>query len=60
MKKLLMLAVMALMLAAWGITFIYQSYEITFYAAGRPTFTIPFSEAKPFLKPQAINLFLND
>lgn len=55
-----MLAVMALMLAAWGITFIYQSYEITFYAAGRPTFTIPFSEAKPFLKPQALNLFLND
>lgn len=43
-----------------GITFIYQSYEITFYAAGRPTFTIPFSEAKPFLKPQALNLFLND
>lgn len=40
-----------------GVTFIYQPYEISYYAAGKPEFTIPLDTAKPFLKPQAIELF---
>ena len=40
-----------------GVTFIYQPYEISYYAAGKPEFTIPLDAAKPFLKPQAIELF---
>ena len=42
-----------------GVTFIYQPYEISYYAAGKPEFTIPFDVVKPFLKAQAIELFLN-
>ena len=41
-----------------GITFIYQPYEISYYAAGKPEFTIPYEEVKPYLKSQAIELFL--
>lgn len=40
-----------------GVTFIYQPYEISYYAAGKPEFSIPLDAAKPFLKPQAIELF---
>lgn len=36
-----------------GMTFIYQSYEIASYAAGMPTFTIPFDQVKPFLTETA-------
>ena len=43
-----------------GVTFIYQPYEISYYAAGRPEFTIPFNDARPYLKPQAIELFLSN
>ena len=42
-----------------GITFIYQPYEISYYAAGKPEFTIPYDAVKPYLKPQAIELFLD-
>lgn len=31
-----------------GITFIYLPYEIAAYAAGMPTFTIPFEDLKPY------------
>lgn len=41
-----------------GVTFIYQPYEISYYAAGKPEFTIPYDLVKPYLKPQAIELFL--
>ena len=41
-----------------GVTFIYQPYEISYYAAGRPEFTLPYDVVKPYLKPQALELFL--
>ena len=42
-----------------GIRFIYQPYEISYYAAGKPEFTIPYETVKPFLTPSALNLFLS-
>ncbi|MBR5656182.1 MAG: DUF3298 domain-containing protein [Prevotella sp.] len=42
-----------------GVTFIYQPYEISYYAAGKPEFTIPLDAVKPYLKAQAIELFLS-
>ena len=41
-------------------TFIYQPYEISYYAAGRPEFTIPYDVVIPYLKPQTIELFLGE
>ena len=41
---------------AEGLTFTYQQYEIAPYAAGMPTFTIPFSQARPFLIRAAADL----
>lgn len=38
---------------AEGLTFRYQPYEISFYAAGTPEFTIPYAKVKPFLTPKA-------
>ena len=38
-----------------GVTFIYQPYEISYYAAGKPEFTIPFEAAKPFLTTQGLS-----
>lgn len=32
-----------------GVTFVYQQYEIAPYAAGIPTFTIPYDKIKPYL-----------
>jgi len=32
-----------------GVTFVYQQYEISAYAYGMPTFTIPYDKAKPYL-----------
>ena len=43
-----------------GVTFIYQPYEISYYAAGRPEFTIPYDVVIPYLKPQTIELFLGE
>ena len=40
-----------------GVTFIYQPYEISYYAAGKPEFTIPYDAIKPYLTAQAIELF---
>lgn len=40
-----------------GLTFVYQQYEIAPYAAGMPTFTIPYDEIRPFLSDQALALF---
>ena len=37
-----------------GIHFIYQPYEISYYAAGMPEFTIPLIKMKPFLNRKAI------
>lgn len=42
-----------------GVTFVYQPYEISYYAAGRPEFTVSFNDVRPYLKPQAIELFLS-
>ena len=39
-----------------GITFSYQPYEISFYAAGAPEFTVPLKKMKPFLTQTARNL----
>lgn len=36
-----------------GMVFIYQPYEISYYAAGAPTFTIPLKKMKPFLTQTA-------
>ena len=43
-----------------GIKFIYQPYEISYYAAGKPEFTIPYAAIRPYLTPQAVKLFLNN
>lgn len=40
-----------------GFVFTYQAYEITFYAAGMPTFTVPFNKMKPFLTQTALKMF---
>ena len=40
-----------------GVTFIYQPYEISYYAAGKPEFTIPYNVVKPYLTAEAIELF---
>ena len=40
-----------------GVTFIYQPYEISYYAAGKPEFTIPYDAIRPYLTPQAVELF---
>ena len=39
-----------------GMVFIYQPYEISYYAAGAPTFTIPLKKMKPFLTQTAKEL----
>lgn len=36
-----------------GIVFIYQPYEISFYAAGAPQFTLSLKKMRPFLKQTA-------
>ena len=36
-----------------GLSFVYQQYEIAPYAAGLPSFTIPYDKAKPFLTDDA-------
>ena len=43
-----------------GVTFIYQPYEISYYVAGRPEFTIPYDVVRPYLKPQAMKLLLGE
>ena len=35
-----------------GIVFTYAQYEIACYAAGMPTFTIPYSDVQPFLSDE--------
>ena len=42
-----------------GVTFIYQPYEISYYAAGKPEFTIPFDVAMPYLTTEAKELFID-
>ena len=39
-----------------GMVFIYQPYEISYYAAGAPSFTIPLKKMKPFLTQTAKEL----
>ena len=39
-----------------GIRFVYQPYEISYFAAGTPEFTIPYEDAKPFLTSAAIEM----
>ena len=39
-----------------GFVFTYQPYEISFYAAGMPTFTVPVGEMKSFLSQTALNM----
>lgn len=40
-----------------GIVFCYGQYEIAPYAAGIPTFTVPFEQLKPYMTYAAIDLF---
>lgn len=44
-------------ITAKGVTFIYQPYEISYYAAGAPTFTVPYSKIKPFLMTSGRSYF---
>ena len=39
-----------------GLCFVYQQYEIAAYAAGMPSFIIPFEAVKPFLTDEAADL----
>ena len=43
-----------------GFVFTYQPYEISFYAAGMPTFTVPVSKMKPFLSQTALKMLGED
>ena len=43
-----------------GLAFHYQQYEISYGAAGEPTFTVPFEEILPFCTLEAVKLFLGD
>lgn len=40
-----------------GVEFVYQHYEIAPYAAGLPTFTIPYAKVKPYLTVTAQRMF---
>lgn len=42
--------------SADGIVFTYGQYEIAPYAAGRPSFSIPYGKIKPYLTKEAIAL----
>lgn len=53
------LPVTAPYLTEQGVTFIYQSYEIACYAAGMPTFTIPYDKIKPFLTSTVLQMVNN-
>lgn len=35
-----------------GLVFVYQQYEIASYAAGMPSFVLPYAQAEPFLTAQ--------
>lgn len=39
-----------------GMVFVYQSYEIAPYAAGQPTFIVPYSKIKPYMTVTALRL----
>ena len=39
-----------------GVTFLYQPYEISYYAAGMPMFCVPLEKMRPFLNKKAIKL----
>lgn len=39
-----------------GLCFVYQQYEIASYAAGMPSFIIPYDALKSFLTPEATDL----
>ena len=39
-----------------GLVFCYAHYEIACYAAGRPTFCIPYNKVKPYLTAEAVAL----
>lgn len=39
-----------------GLVFTYQQYEIASYAAGMPSFTVPYDEIRPFLTQEARDL----
>ena len=39
-----------------GLCFVYQQYEIAPYAAGMPSFIIPYDALRPYLTPEAANL----
>ena len=43
-----------------GIKFVYQPYEISYYAAGKPEFIIPYAAIRPYLTSEAVKLFLNN
>lgn len=43
-----------------GVKFVYQPYEISYYAAGKPEFTIPYAAIRPYLTSEAVKLFLNN
>ena len=40
-----------------GLVFIYQQYEIASYAAGMPSFTVPYDKLLPYLTPEARKIF---
>lgn len=45
--------------SATGLVFIYQQYEIACYAAGMPSFTIPYEQAMPYLTEEVKELLKN-
>lgn len=42
------------------VVFIYQPYEISFYAAGMPTVELSFEEIKPYLTKRGLKLFKDE
>ena len=43
-----------------GFVFTYQPYEISFYAAGMPEFTVPVDKMKSFLTKTALSMLTED
>jgi hypothetical protein len=39
-----------------GMVFTYQQYEIASYAAGMPSFTLPYDRLQPYLTPEALKV----
>lgn len=43
-----------------GLSFHYHQYEISYGAAGEPTFTVPYEDILPYCTPEAVEIFFGN